>query len=269
MHSTLTADVIRPQRQDLEAHPVYAAIASMEDLQCFMEHHVYSVWDFMSLVKFLQGVVAPSRSPWLPARDTAVRRFINELVLEEESDQGMPGSADAQGFTSHFELYCGAMREIGARSDDVLAFVERLQHEDIDTALAQAPIPEPARRFMRTTFGFIASGKPHVVAAALALGREHIIPDMFRAVLGRSGVNGHQAPMFHYYLNRHVHLDEDMHGPLSLRLLEQLCAGDPQKIDEAVAAARQAIEARIAFWDGVLEAIETRRGASVRVRAQR
>lgn len=261
MHGTISSAVIESQREALEQHPVYAAIDGLDELACFMEHHVFSVWDFMSLVKYLQGVVAPTRCPWLPARDTAVRRFINELVLEEESDEAQADGGEPR-FTSHFELYCAAMREVGARTDTVEVFVERLHYDDIDNMLAHAPMPEPARRFTRTTFGFIASGKPHVVAAALALGREHIIPDMFRAILARSGVNEEQAPSFYYYLNRHIHLDEGMHAPLSLRLLNELCAGDAVKIAEATAAAQQAIAARIAFWDGVLAAITARRMAA-------
>lgn len=269
MNSAAITDAIQSRREALNAHPIYAAIGGIEDLRGFMEHHVYSVWDFMSLVKYLQGVVAPARHPWLPARDTAVRRFINELVLEEESDQGPPDAAGAQAYTSHFELYCSAMREIGADSGTALAFVGRLHHEDIDAALAQAPIPEPARSFMRATFGFIASGKPHVVAAALALGREHIIPDMFRALLERGGVGADAAPAFHYYLERHVHLDEGSHAPMSLRMLDELCGDDPRRYEEALAAARQAIDARIAFWDGVLEAISSRSAVAARARAQR
>lgn len=261
MHGTISAAVIASQREALEQHPVYAAIDGLDDLACFMEHHVFSVWDFMSLVKYLQGVVAPARCPWLPAKDTAVRRFINELVLEEESDEA-PSAGGEPRYSSHFELYCEAMREVGARSHGVEAFVSRLQHEDIDSALAQAPMPEPARRFTRTTFDFIASDKPHVVAAALALGREHIIPDMFRAILARTGVNEAQAPSFHYYLHRHIHLDEGQHAPLSLRLLNELCDGDAVKIAEATAAAEQAIAARIAFWDGVLAALTARKLAA-------
>lgn len=261
MNSTISVEVIQSFRQALDEHPVYAAIAGVEDLQCFMEHHVYSVWDFMSLIKYLQSVVAPTRYPWLPTRDSSVRRFINELVLEEESDQGLPDASGAESFTSHFELYCGAMREIGARNETVLAFVDRVGRDGIDAGLDKAPIPEPARRFTRTTFDFIGSGKPHVVAAALALGREHIIPGMFRAFLGRIGVSERQAPTFHYYLKRHIHLDEDFHAPLSLRLLNELCAGDATRTDEAIAAAQQAIAARIAFWDGVGEAIAARRAA--------
>jgi phage FluMu protein gp41 len=65
-----------------------------------------------------------------------------------------------------------------------------------------------------------------------------------------------QAAVFHYYLERHIHLDGDLHGPMSLRMLEILCDNDPVKIAEAEAAAIKAVRARIDFWDGVLLAIK-------------
>jgi hypothetical protein len=68
-----------------------------------------------------------------------------------------------------------------------------------------------------------------------------------------------QAPAFHYYLKRHIHLDEDLHGPLSVQLLEKLCSGDERKVEEAETAAEEAICARIRLWDGVLDAIEKNR----------
>jgi hypothetical protein len=83
-----------------------------------------------------------------------------------------------------------------------------------------------AAQFMRSTFDFIASGKPHVVGAA-----------------------------FHYYLERHIHLDEDFHGPLSLRMVNELVGGDAARLSEAQAAARAAVQARIGFWDGVKSAL--------------
>ncbi|MFA7386173.1 MAG: DUF3050 domain-containing protein [Thiohalobacteraceae bacterium] len=261
MSASITAESIAPQREALNRHPIYAAITDLDALRCFMEHHVFSVWDFMSLVKYLQNLIAPPACPWLPTRNTALRRFVNELVLEEESDVA-PNEGGTPRFTSHFELYCAAMREVGACTGDVEAFVNRLYREDVDKALGQAPMSLPARRFTRTTFDFIASGKPHIVAAALALGREHIVPDMFRAILARTGVDAARAPSFHYYLDRHVHLDEELHAPLSLQLLNELCAGDPVKIAEATAAARAAVAARIAFWDGVHAAIVVHRAAA-------
>jgi hypothetical protein len=225
-----------------------------QDLRVFMQHHVFPVWDFMSLVKYLQGVVAPTSMPWVPRGDAAIRRFINEIVLEEESDEGVPGALE-YNYASHFELYCEAMREVGGDPRPALDFVELAQQAGIDAALASGQLPEPAREFMRTTFGFIASGKPHVVAAAFSLGREHVIPTMFRSLLARMGVRRNDAPAFHYYLERHIHLDEGSHAPLAMKLLENLCAGDAARIAEAQEAAKAALAARIRFWDGVAAAI--------------
>ena len=249
---------LAPLRERLNAHPVYASLRNIGDLRSFVGHHVYSVWDFMSLAKFLQGTLAPTTLPWRPVGDPAVRRFINEIILEEESDLGLPDSEGRETYASHFELYCHAMSEIGAEPAEALAFVELACSQGVDAALKKGAAPAPALEFMATTFGFIDSGKPHMVAAAFALGREHVIPQMFREFLAGMDIRETEAPAFYYYLERHIHLDEDSHGPLSLKMLEELCAGDPLRIREAEAAACQAVEARIRFWDGVHQAILAR-----------
>jgi len=251
--STVDLDHVRPLQEELNAHPIYAAIQELADLRVFMSHHIFSVWDFMSLIKYLQGKVAPTDTPWMPHGDPSVRYFINQLVLEEESDRLDLGDGPTE--SSHFELYCRAMDEIGADGGMPLRFIDRVQRDGLDEALYSELVPVPARYFCETTFCFIREDKPHAAAAALAVGRERIIPDMFRRILADSGVGADQAPIFHAYLNRHIHLDEDFHGPLSLKLLDHLCAGDPQKIEQAATAAEEAICARIRFWDGVLEAI--------------
>ncbi|MBE0498645.1 MAG: DUF3050 domain-containing protein [Campylobacterales bacterium] len=250
-------DRVKDLRSKLAAHPVYASVKDRDDLALFMAHHVYSVWDFMSLVKYLQNEIAPARTPWLPQGDANVRRFINDIVLEEESDEGLPLEDGTTTHTSHFELYVKAMEEVSSGSSgDIVTFVDVVAKRSLATALETIPVPEPAKIFMKTTFEFIRSDKPHVIAAAFALGREHIIPEMFQALLERMNVSKDEAAVFHYYLERHIHLDSDHHGPLSLRMLDILCDNDPVKLAEAEAAAILAIEARIAFWDGVLAAIE-------------
>jgi len=258
--SELNSSLIESLRQRLDRHPIYAALQTVEDLRVFMAHHVYSVWDFMSLIKYLQHEVAPARWPWTPGRDAGVQRFINELVLEEETDATAPGQ-DGE-FSSHFMLYIGAMREIGADADKPLQFIRKIEESGLQAALGSGLVPAPSLTFTRTTFGFIESGKPHTAAAALALGREHVIPAMFRAFLSRMHISEAQAPTFHFYLNRHIHLDEDFHAPLSLRLLKALCGGDADKCREAEAAAIQAVEARVALWDGVLQALPSFRKAA-------
>lgn len=74
---------------------------------------------------------------------------------------------------------------------------------------------------------------------------------MFRSLLKRMGIGRQQAPLFHLYLERHIDLDGDSHGPMSLRMLDMLCGGDPDTVREAEAAAREAIEARLRLWDAV------------------
>ncbi len=259
MTSAITSELITDFKMRLEQHPIYAAVETLADLRCFMEHHVYSVWDFMSLIKYLQATIAPTHFPWVPQGDADVRRFINELVLEEESDEtNLPGE-----YSSHFELYQLAMAEVGAETDTISRFIALVVAQGIDTALADPGVPKPSAQFTRQTFTFIEGDKPHEVAAALALGREHVIPGMFRAILDRFGVSADDAPIFNFYLHRHIHLDEDFHAPLSLRLLNGLCGGNAAREAEAVAAAHRAVEARLTFWDGVLNAIEHRRRESV------
>jgi len=250
------AEFIAGLRARLDRHPIYESLRGLDDLRVFMSHHVYSVWDFMSLIKSLQHAVAPARWPWMPGADPTVQRFINELVLEEETDEAGP---DRPGeFSSHFQLYLRAMREIGADAEAPSRFVALAARDGIDAALASGLAPRPAAEFTRSTFDFIGTGRAHVAAAALALGREHVIPGMFRAFLSRMGVSEQQAPVFHYYLRRHIHLDEDFHAPLSLRLLQGLCANDPQRIAEARDAAERAVSARLAFWDGVCAVLPNR-----------
>lgn len=256
--STLNLDSIRPLMESLEQHPIYASIECIEDLRLLMEHHVFSVWDFMSLVKYLQGHLAPARVPWMPVGDPELRRLINQVVLEEESDS-LPGSDGRTEHLSHFELYCRAMEEVGADAERPRRFLDLVRERGVDEALYSDLVPLPSRYFTETTFCFIREDKPHLVAAAFAFGREQLIPDMFSRFLERMRIAASDAPSFHYYLSRHVELDGDQHGPLSMRMLDTLCANDPVRIQEAEAAAEEALCARLRFWDGVLEAIQRRR----------
>lgn len=252
---TFDTAIISSLHQPLINHPLYANVETIDDLRVFMAHHIYSVWDFMSLLKALQQRIAPATQPWKPPGSPSVRFFINQIVLGEESDEGLPDAAGNPTYASHFELYCDAMREVGANPEPAIRFSEVAAAEDIETAFLLPGTPHAALEFMRSTFGFIATGKPHVIGAAFALGREHIIPEMFRTLLARMNITREQAPAFHYYLDRHIHLDEDFHAPLSLRMVNELIGGDATKHAEAEVAAIAAVDARIRFWNGTFAAL--------------
>jgi hypothetical protein len=257
--AALNLDHLIPLRERLATHPIYASLHTLGDLRVFMGHHLFAVWDHMSLVKYLQRYLAPIKVPWMPQGDPALRWLIHQWVLEEESDQA-PGGEEPK-FASHFVLYVRALTEIGGTGDLATHFLDRVRERGVDEALYADHVPLPARYFTETTFAFIREDKPHEVAAALVMGRAQLIPDMCQRFLKLSRTGVEQAPGFRYYLERHLRRDRKQQEPLYPRLFDFLCAGDPVKIEEAETAAEEALCARIRFWDGILKAIETARAA--------
>lgn len=256
--ASLSLEHLKPLQAQLDDHRIYEAVRDLRDLRVFMHHHVFPVWDYMSLIKYLQRTIAPAQIPWKPSGDPSLRYFINQLVLREESDS-LPGTDGEPWYGSHFELYCRAMEEVGADGSLPARFLQRVAEDGLDAALYSNLVPLPARYFSETSFCFIREDKPHLVAAAVAVGRERLIPGMFRRFLERMALGPPEAPAFHHYLGRHTQPDALLQETLSMRLLTSLCGEDPQRIEEARTAAEEALCARLRFWDGVLAAIESDR----------
>lgn len=241
-------EVVRPYRAALQDHVIYNRVSSLEHVRLFMESHVFAVWDFMCLLKALQQSVTCVDTLWFPRGDATTRRLINEIVTGEESDL-LPDGACA----SHFELYLDAMEEAGANTEPIKRFLAGLQLGlPVRSALEDANVPQGAFDFVLTTMDIVATGSPHVIAAAFAIGREDIIPTMFIEIVRGLPTSGSASlDLFHYYLERHIQLDGDEHSVLADRMLINLCAGDPLKWQESAEVAVRALRARIHLWDSV------------------
>ncbi len=61
--------------------------------------------------------------------------------------------------------------------------------------------------------------------------------------------------MFVYYLNRHIELDGDSHGPAAWKIIGELAGDDPLAIEQLKSAAEEAISARHGLWDGLAQAL--------------
>ena len=238
---------VQEQQRQIVQHQVYARLKSVSDLRTFMEHHVFAVWDFMTLLKRLQRDLTSVEIAWRPSTLPHSRRLINEIVLAEESDE-----VTQDQYLSHLELYIDAMKEVGANHRPIETFIAELQDDTnpLD-ALSVSEAPRAARAFSRHTWNIASEASTHEVASAFLFGREDLIPEMFRSVLQELG---HNATTLRLYLDRHIELDEGTHGPLARALLQELCHNSATSWQESEDIAIASLQMRVSLWD---EAVKT------------
>lgn len=109
---------IQPQKELLLQHSLYKKVKTVEDLKCFVENHVYAVWDFMSLLKALQTKLTCTTTPWFATSNPNTRYLINEIVLAEESDLTLDGRR-----SSHYEMYIESMEALNADTSGINNFL--------------------------------------------------------------------------------------------------------------------------------------------------
>lgn len=127
------------------------------------------------------------------------------------------------------------------------ATIDRLQQ-----ALKRCDVPVSSQKFVMTTMEL--SARPvHSAAAVFLFSRESLIPLMFRSILHRLGEN---ASLFARYLDVHIEIDEEEHGPMAMRIVKKLCGEDLTKWQDARDDSVRAIRARDELWDAIYESFE-------------
>ena len=227
-------------RDEIVNHALYKKLNSVEDIAVMMEHHVYAVWDFMSLLKALQSLLTCTTSPWKPVGDGKIRQLVNSIVLEEESDVDKENNP-----LSHYEMYIDAMKQCGANTSSIESFVSNVSTTNIPS------VNDGVDAFLKTTFDVIESNETHKIASAFTFGREDLIPDMFTAIVNEYNTENN-LDKFVYYLERHIELDGGEHGPLALELISNLCGDDDDKWREVEETAIACLVARKKLWDSIL-----------------
>ena len=166
---------------ELKTHELYNQLKSINDIKIFMENHVFAVWDFMSLVKALQIELTSIHIPWIPNKNPMNARFINEIVLGEESDIDINNNPK-----SHFEMYLDAMNQVNAKTEKIDLLINNIQSGNSTlSSIHKIKLDKKIQEFMELTFEIIQTGKIHLIASAFTFGREDIIPEMFIAILDK------------------------------------------------------------------------------------
>lgn len=246
-------ELITEERNRLLNHTLYKKIEKIEDLQKFLEGHVYAVWDFMSLLKALQQKLTCTTTPWFASENPETRYLINEIVLAEESDLAIDGRR-----LSHFEMYIDAMKDSNADTTIVLKFIEDVRNgNSIFEVIEKSELHPNIKSFLNFSFDVIERGKTHEIAAAFTFGREDLIPDMFTEILKNFQSNFPESDLSKliYYFERHIELDADEHGPMAFKMIDYLCGSDEQKWQEVLSISKEALEKRYFLWNAIEEQI--------------
>lgn len=242
---------IQPQKELLLQHSLYKKVKTVEDLKCFVENHVYAVWDFMSLLKALQSKLTCTTTPWFATSNPNTRYLINEIVLAEESDLTLDGRR-----SSHYEMYIESMEALNADTSGINNFlIEVGSLQNIFVAIKKSNLHPNIKAFLDFTFRVIDEGKSHEIAAAFTFGREDSIPSMFTEILKNFQANFPETDLSKliYYFERHIELDADEHGPMAMKMITELCGTDAQKWSDVEEVSKLALKKRIGLWDAIEE----------------
>ncbi|AYV76217.1 MAG: DUF3050 domain-containing protein [Terrestrivirus sp.] len=240
----------------LHTHPIYDSIQTKQDMKIFMRNHSFAVWDFMVLLKSLQQKLTCTNPIWTPVKNTTSARFINSIVIGEETDE-----IEKNKFISHYDLYLESMQDVNADATPIKSFVTSLSKNPTASnaykLLLKAPIPMYTKSFVENTLKTITEPLPHI-AASFYFGREDPIPKMFIKFLASiqcDSSNSNEFKNIRKYLERHIEVDAEDHGPLSLELLKEV-SEDGKNNDIIIESGINAINHRIKLWDGILSDIE-------------
>jgi hypothetical protein len=244
---------IKSLRDEIVNHDLFKEINTIEHIGIFMQHHVYAVWDFMSILKSLQNNLTETHVPWFPKGSPNTRFLINEIVVGEESD------VDSEGIRkSHFEMYLDAMKQANTNTQNILTFCETLQKTNSFTASYDAAnTPLSAQSFVNFSFETINTNKAFLQAAIFTFGREDLIPNMFYSLVSELNERfPNTITKLKYYLDRHIEVDGDHHSHLAIEMVEELCGEDKAKWEESLTYIVRSLEQRKKLWDGVLAEIK-------------
>jgi len=288
----LVARIERAQAA-LLTHPLYQRVNNLPALRLFMRSHIFAVWDFMTLAKSLQAHLTCLDRPWLPPKDIVSARLINDIVLGEETDEVRPGVFTSH-YDLYLQAMMdvgadvGPMKTFESALRQGVAPVQGLAGLDVPESTkdfvvhtlrtAEMSVHEVAAAFLmgredviprmfQSILDSLDRTESFSVRVLTGVERaERRLPeglraqvhgrfrDAMRRVQNTTGVKDPRANL-RLYLERHIELDGEHHGPMGERLLRVLCGSDEQKWEEAFAAAQSALEVRIAFWDGIYEEI--------------
>ena len=142
------------------------------------------------------------------------------------------------------------MKEIGADSSKILKLIDCINREgSAYDCINNLDILDEVKDFIKFDLDTALSGDLPKIVGSFTLGREKVIPNMFEHIV-QSVADANATNKFTTYLNRHIDIDGDRHGPLSSKLLDKLCCSD-ENLEVAYQAGIYSLNLRLKVWDKI------------------
>ena len=141
------------------------------------------------------------------------------------------------------------MKNMDAKTEQLDKLTSRIADKGYNEKyLDDVDASDEVKSFLKHDLEVSMYGTLPEIVGAFTLGREKVIPNMFSYIL--PAIKETQTSKYLItYLERHIDIDGDRHGPLSMKLLNATC--DKNQLSLAYATAIKSLELRLLVWDKV------------------
>jgi hypothetical protein len=253
---------VLPAQDKILNHQVYKEIENLDDLNLFLEYHVFFVWDQMSSLKAMQKDLTCMNVPWVPKRSPQTRKYINELVLNAEGNDLI-----SETVLSEYESYLELMRESDADSSSIERLEKSINRgENFKDLLDHLDMPKVVKSYLDFTYKTIESKDAHKIAANFVFGKQSLIPHRLVKLLNELNKKfpvdlSLQIKYFESKVMKETGKIEDV----AKKIFEELCGHDEEKWDDVAEVAERTLERRLQLWDDIKNAILNQRNMATAV----
>ena len=146
------------------------------------------------------------------------------------------------------------MKNMGAKTDQLDKLTSRIIDKGYNEKyLDDVDASDEVKNFLKHDLDVAMNGTLPELVGVFTLGREKVIPNMFNYILPAIKETATSKYLI-TYLERHIDIDGDRHGPLSMKLLNSSCG--TKQLSLAYATAINSLELRLLVWDKVYENIK-------------
>jgi hypothetical protein len=127
---------------------------------------------------------------------------------------------------------------------------KKLSLDEIYTLIYKLSPSEVVAKFVEYNIKTAITKPITDVVAIFYFGRENLIPQMFERFINQSSIKSTQY--LKYYLQRHIEIDSEDHGPKMLKLLNFVTNNNTQNIKNCINIGIDSIIKRTELWDNIL-----------------